>query len=566
MSIFHEPIAVSRSQRMRQKQGSHSFSLTPTWWIYIWIATSILPVLPLTMPLWQSALADTPYAFLVWIPVFSFFWAAWSLLQTTSYNDDVELNGIVGIPTILLIGSILLFAVKGNPAVFIGQSIGLLFWPLWALSLAWLIFGLGSTRRLIRPLAYLFLTWSPLYSFIVNFSNPPLEAISNVGMHGLTRVISWIQAMSINGNYLILHGGTWVPVQVSTVCSGSDSFLAMVILLPIILVLFQGSWLKKIVMIVIAGFLTILMNLLRLFTLVFALHYAGSNFTFGILHPILGFILFIVSIVILSIIGKIIGLKSHAMTFTKALKTPGTFHALIVLLITIVLTVALWPLYFWTAGSYSNPINVSTNKLSLLMPQVTGYERNLLGNYNEDAVLGPGSYGTAYAYSNIKGDYAMGEEWWTYNLNTLLSYGVNNCLLFHGDTILAKTSYTVRPGIQAEVYAMLLPASQIGGAQDLFEDVAYTYAVNFNGKSAYIRAEFATPVAYHTSAKSAVRQGQIMQRILNAQFHATSILPSVGITSALAQGQFQKLQHFTFFIKSFATSQLRSQSTPVQPS
>ncbi len=275
-STLHEPITVSRSQRMRQKQVTHSFFVSHTWLIAIWLGASIIPILPLTMPLWQSALADTPYAFLVWIPVFSFFWAVWSLLQATSYSDDVELNGIVGIPMLLLVGSILLFAVKGNPAVFIGQSIGLLFWPLWSLSLAWLIFGLGSTRRVIRPLAYLLLAWSPLYSFIVNITNPPLEVISNVGMHTLTRIISWIQAMATDGNYLILHGGSWVPVQVSTVCSGSDSFLAMVILLPIILVLLQGSWIKKIMMIVIAGFLTILMNLLRLFSLVFALHYCYS--------------------------------------------------------------------------------------------------------------------------------------------------------------------------------------------------------------------------------------------------------------------------------------------------
>ena len=556
MLIPDETLSLSRKERMKNqiKHRHQRIRTGSNLWIIIWLTFSIFPVLPLTSSLWQDALADTPYAYLVWIPVFGFLWAAWSISRVNNYNDDAELNGIIGLPILIVSISIFLFAVKGNPGVYVGQDIGILFWPVWALALAWLIFGVGITKAIIKPMLYLLLAWSPLYVGLVNVTTQPLLNIANDGLTAFTHIINFIQPLQTAGNYLVLTGNTWYPVQVSSLCSGADSFLAILILLPIIFVFFQGSLIKKGILIVTALLLTIIMNIFRLVILTVALHFWGVNFTFGDLHPVIGFILFLFSIGVIALIGKFLGFTGVPSVTSHHAKKPGVFRASLVVISSIAVILGLWPLYFWVQGSFADPISVTSNQLSILMPQLKGFNRSLLGVYPEEAVLGPGAYGTAYAYSNLKGDYAMGEEWWSNNLNTLLSYGVNNCLLFHGNTILGKTSFTVRPGITANAFAILLPSSSTsGGKQDFFEDVSYTFAVKYNGNPAYIRAEFAAPIQYQVSPSAKMVQSQAIQQLLNAQYHNTTTKEGF---QYLTSGQVTSAKHFVSFIHNFANLQM----------
>jgi hypothetical protein len=185
------------------------------------------------------------------------------------------------------------------------------------------------------------------------------------------------------------------------------------------------------------------------------------------------------------------------------------------------------------------------------MPNMPGYHRTLLGVYNEASVLGPGSYGTAYAYTTNSGQYAMAELWWSYNLSALKSYGVNDCLLFHGDDISGKHTFFVAPGIQATSYAVLLTPSVVHGKRNLYEDVSYMYAVKYHGRTAYIRAEFATPVKYGvSSSNTAVHQLiEALPSLWNAQQEKGQTGPK-GNTYPAINGT--KLIQFHSFVRNFS--------------
>jgi exosortase/archaeosortase family protein len=473
-------------------------------WTLVWLFMSIIPIVPYAVPLWDHALADTPYAYLIWIPIFGFGWGAAALRGIGRYKDDAELNGILGILVLLLTGAVLFAGTTRWSQIFVANDAGLLVWPFWSLGVAWLLFGIGITRRLLKPLAYVLLAWPPLYTVIVNKTNPILYGIANVSVKQVTHVIPWIQTTSTYGSYLVDYHHTPLLVTVSSACSGGDSFLAMLILLPVILVAFKGSITRKFMLIAVGAVLTIVMNLLRLALLLVSAHVFGGRFTFGILHPILGGLLFLVILAVLAAVGKMIGMHGQNMEFTGNLSVPGLGRGGMGLIAALTLTILLWPLYGWGEGSFRSPVTVTTNQLSQLMPNMPGYQRTLLGVYHEASILGPGSYGTAYAYTNDKGDYAMAELWWTYNLGALKSYAVNTCLLFHGNTISGRHTFLMEPGIPATSYAVLLTPNEIHGQRSLFEDVSYVYAVKYQGRTAYIRAEFATPVKYGVNANDSV--------------------------------------------------------------
>lgn len=465
-------------------------------WIWTWVIGSMLPIIPYASPLWTGAWADTPYAYLVWIPVFAFLWGSWTLRRVFRYNDDAELNGLVGIPLIVFTGSLLVAGMTTWQFYFVGQNIGLLIWPFWSLGLAWLMFGVGVTRYLLRPLAYLFLCWPPLYSSIVAFTNPILDNLANIGVTRLAQAFSWLRIGTPVGTYVVFHGTHGIPVYVTSVCSGADSFLAMVILFPIILVSFTGHWLKKLILVAAGALLAIFANLTRLVLIIIALHQFGSQFALGVLHPVLGVILFVIMVLIIMAVGKVIGLSVRRFEKTPHLRKPGYARFGVATLSIGLLTVLLLPLYSASPGTTREPVSVTTNNLDAIMPSLLGWRRQLIGNYNEASILGPGSKSTALTYATVQGDYAMAELWWTYQPISLQGYAENNCMLFHGESILGTKTLRINKSMTATVYTILLPPNVIGGKRNVYVDTVYSYSVKFHGRRAYIRSEIAAPVMF----------------------------------------------------------------------
>ncbi len=490
-------LSQQKSRRVPWKMNSGARNRTTSlFWIYSWIAASVIPLIPYAAPLWTATLDDTPYAYLIWIPVFAFTWAGWTLRRALSYNDDAELNAIVGVPVMALAGILLVAGLQPNwQYEFVTQSAGLLIWPFWALGLAWLLFGVGVTRYLARPLVYLWLSWPPLYSSIVSYTNPVLENLANRVIIAMAHALPWLHTGASVGAYNVDYGlHRAITVYVTSVCSGADSLLAVVILFPVIMVSFLGPAWKKLICVALAAILAILGNVARLLIIIGSIHGLGPNFSLGILHPVLGIILFILMMMVIIRFAQRIGLTHRKFQRSAFLRKPGGARFSLSLLSFGVLTALLWPLYQGAPGTESSPVPVSTSNLARLMPPIFGWQRSLIGNYDEASVLGPGATSTAMSYRTLFGDQIMAELWWTYQPLALQGYPENNCLMFHGSQIIAASVITIAKGIQATAYSVLLPPLTLGGPRALYVDTVYSFTTKYRGRTAYLRSEVATPV------------------------------------------------------------------------
>ncbi len=465
----------------------------PRSWIAAWLILSVLPLLPYAEPLAGQALADTPLAYLVWIPPLGFLWAVWVLADQPSYNDDLETNLILGVGLLFIVGLVLATGPTIWPYSFVGQSLGLLLWPLWALGMAWLLFGVGVTPRLLLPLLYLALAWPPLLAAVVAKVQGALTAVAVEGVHALARSAPWI-ASGAGGSFLVEHAGHWHPILVSAVCSGADSLLAVAIVLPVVLTRFRGPVWRKGLLVAISGVLALLLNLVRLGLLVLAVHLVGSSFAFDVLHPMLGFVLFLL-LVGAEVLGAVIlGLRpaGQGLSFQN-LRGPGRATALAAVAAGTLVSASLLPLTFARASLPGTPLLVASFSLRRLVPVLPGFRRVLLGRFDDASILGKGSRSVAYAYSTSKGAYVLLQVWMTPNLGVLESYAYQNCLAYHGDRIAATGEFVVRPGVAAQTYAVRLPAAAVGQEGPAVADAEWTLAIMSGGRIRYLRVAASAP-------------------------------------------------------------------------
>ncbi|MGC8488385.1 MAG: archaeosortase/exosortase family protein [Clostridia bacterium] len=456
--------------------------------LLVWALLSMVPLAAYAAPLWQNALADTPIAYLIWIPVLAVMWGAWNLASIPSrYPDDRELNLLVGGALLLVVGFVAAVGAEKWPVTFVYDHAGLLLWPLWTLGVAWTLFGVGVTPRLLGPLAYLWLSWPQIFTPLVNFTQMLLTGWSIRMIDVLASAVPWVRSAEPAGNFLVQHGTTWMGVVIAQACSGADSLLGAAILLPLLLTFYRGHWWGRVLLVLAALAGALIANWLRLAMLIAALHWIGSAFTFDVLHPVLGAVLFMGLTLGLMGTGSLLGLHLEALPRSIELRVGGTSQFVAAILVSAGLFGALLPVFTIPLGSLANPLGVRTSAVDPLLPSITGFQSSVVYRYNENSVLGPGAYTVARAYNNDKGATAVAEVWSTPNQGRLISYGFDNCLVYHGDAILARESFALKNGIPATIYAVYLPPRSLNGPRALYLDIEWQTALKTPQGLRYVR-------------------------------------------------------------------------------
>jgi hypothetical protein len=436
----------------------------------------LVPMAAYASPLWNNALADTPVAYMIWIPVLAMAWAAWNLTTIPAgYADDAELNALIGVPAVVIVGVLLAVAPEKWPAQSVYYEGALLLWPLWALAMTWLTFGVGVTTRVLGPFAYWLLGWPPVFTWIADRTQGILVNWSIQALNVLESRVNWIHAVYPVGNFVVQHGGTWVTVVIAQACSGADSLLGAAILLPLIFAVLKG----------------LVLNWIRLAILVAGVHWIGPTITFDYIHPVLGFLLFALLGVVLALLLTPLGLKvpgPEAGLIGSHLSLPGRGRLGVGSVIGAGLFAALLPLFQMPPGYAGNPRPVSTASLTALMPRIAGFTTTRVYYANESSILGSGSATVADIYTAKTGASVLAEVWGTPSLTSLQTYGFKNCLVYHGDNITAQHSFTMPNGLVATAYEVALPPDTVGGARSTYVDVEWTSAVkDRSGTVMYLR-------------------------------------------------------------------------------
>lgn len=268
--------------------------IQPTVWILLWVACSILPLLPFVLPLLHDTLGDTPLAYLTWIPVMAFFWAGWNLYRIPILQDRSR----TGLGLLLIAATCLLLWASRDQAWILAL------WPIWSVSAVSLFFGFGALKAVYRPMVYLLLACPPVYLAIVAAVGPALERAAKWIVSMYSDSVSWMKADAVSDGVAVQSGSKWVLVHITTACSGADSILAILILFPVMLVVFKASLIRKSMFVFVGGILVVISNIVRILLIITALHYFGMSFALDVLHPLLGAVLFFATIGLLLIFGS----------------------------------------------------------------------------------------------------------------------------------------------------------------------------------------------------------------------------------------------------------------------
>ncbi len=456
----------------------------------VWTLVSLGPMAAYAAPLWQNILADTPIAYLIWIPLLAVFWGGQELRRGDAPRGDAELDAILGVGLLLVTGATLVIGPAHWPYFFVMDSGGLLLWPLWLLGASWLLFGIGVTPRLLAPAVYLLLAWPPILSQVAALTQSVLVRLAIGAITGLSSFLPWLQTQG-QGTFLVGHGASAVPVLVSNACSGADSALGAAILLPVLLARLSGAFWRKVILVVAAIAGAVLLNLLRLSAIIATIHYLGASFALGVVHPSLGFVLFAVLALALLAAAGWLGLRQLALgDFPPA---AGTGRLWLALALGAGLFAVLAPLFSMHPGAPGNPLGVRSANPWGLMPRLSGFTAADRQHFNDVSILGPGGYSVAQTYVAPGGATVLAEVWLTPNLTTLESYGFRDCLLFHGEQIGATRTFAIAAGTPAVDYALSLPPGVVGGARQPYEDIEWESAVRLPGGSVrYLRYALAS--------------------------------------------------------------------------
>ncbi len=277
----------------------------------------------------QDSLSDVPEAYLVFIPLVAYFWIALSLHRMEAGRSADKLRALVVWLLIGTTGLILEWALGAQYSSRFDTSAFLL-WPAWTGLVVWVLYGSGALARVWKPLLYLYLVWPPLYMAIINFFNPHLERASFAILYHLARDLSWLSVIR-PGSYAIQYGNHLTAIaNVTAACSGSDSILALLVVFPAALLVFESTVTRKLALIGIGCLLAFIANNIRIIVILGAVHAWGPYWGFDVFHPLLGPIMFVALLAsLLSYGGLTVPRRAQGNSVSVAARASGQVYWLL---------------------------------------------------------------------------------------------------------------------------------------------------------------------------------------------------------------------------------------------
>ena len=206
-------------------------------------------------PYWENKNATYTHGTLVALVAV---WLAWRARSTVNLIEPTP--SARAVPVILLLSAVWVLAERAN--VFIVYAT---LWPLLAFVALWAGLGLQAASRLALPLSFLYFA-IPIWDYL----KPPLQAITST-MAGLLTSVFGIPA-AFDGPYVTLPTGT---ILIAENCSGAH-FLCVALAVGVLAGVLRGDVLRtRILILVVAGLLSMVFNWLRVLLIVLAYLHPG---------------------------------------------------------------------------------------------------------------------------------------------------------------------------------------------------------------------------------------------------------------------------------------------------
>ena len=238
-------------------------------------------------PYWENKNATYTHGTLVAVVTLWLLWRA-----RPAVNRIEPLRDARAVPVVLLLSAVWVLATSAN--VFIVYAA---LWPLLAFAALWAGLGLQAAYRFAFPLSFLYFA-IPVWDYL----KPPLQVITTT-MAGLLTSLFGIPA-AFDGPYVTLPTGT---IFIAEDCSGAH-FLCVALAVGVLAGVLRGDVLRtRILILIVAGLLSMAFNWLRILLIVLAYQHPGLRDALETMgHLTFGWWVFALDLVVFSLVLRFV--------------------------------------------------------------------------------------------------------------------------------------------------------------------------------------------------------------------------------------------------------------------
>lgn len=220
-------------------------------------------------------------------------WRRRAILKRSDIAGAFPLSAALGGLSLMVLGLLMHLAGLVNKAMYV-SAFSL---PILLAGLVGFLVGMLALRRLAFPLAFL---WLAVPLPFVEAASFPLQVIAAGASTAMARLLG-IPA-EIQGAQVILPT---CALQVGAPCSGLRSIVALLTLVVLFVYVIKGPWLAKLALLVLAGPIAIMANVVRVTLLLVIAHRWGREAGLRYFHDYSSPVLFIIAFLVLVLLSWI---------------------------------------------------------------------------------------------------------------------------------------------------------------------------------------------------------------------------------------------------------------------
>ena len=239
---------------------------------------------------------DSPLAYLGLVPIIGFMMIAVAIRPAVGEPDvhDRYLDRMLGIVGLAIPVAVMLVLPARLSTFFWMWRLDLVTLPLFVGAAIALVFGTRTLFRVRAGVLFLVLAWPLPFRWAMNTWLEPFSGLTVRAIRGAMSVVPVAKAVGNPADASFEIAGPAGPIRVviATVCSGANSLVGFLLVALAVLAVSTGPRRQKWRWVLVGSAAVWALNVIRIVTILVMGKFWGEDFAIGVLHPVIGLMLF----------------------------------------------------------------------------------------------------------------------------------------------------------------------------------------------------------------------------------------------------------------------------------